>query len=96
MKVIKVVRANDNKHKYMAVIDDNSKQRLVRFGSYGMSDYTIHKDDERKQRYIARHQAREDWSKSGRLTPGFWAKHYLWTYTSKDKALEEIRRKYFD
>lgn len=55
--------------------------KTIHFGSKGMSDYTINKDPERKRLYIIRHspkdrplcgRARENWSKSGILTPGFW------------------------
>jgi len=38
--------------KYVLITPDNKK---INFGALGMSDYTIHKDDERKKRYIARH-----------------------------------------
>ena len=33
----------------------NPQNKRIHFGAANMSDYTIHKDDERKQRYIARH-----------------------------------------
>ena len=33
--------------------------KTVAFGSKGMSDYTIHKSEDRKQAYIGRHQKRE-------------------------------------
>jgi hypothetical protein len=39
--------------KYMAIIDD---KKTVHFGAAGMSDYTKHKDKERKERYLARHR----------------------------------------
>ena len=45
--------ANDGKHKYY-IITDTGKKLL--FGAYGYSDYTIHKDEKRKQRYISRHK----------------------------------------
>jgi len=38
--------------KYMLV---NPQGKKIHFGSANMSDYTIHKDDARKQRYIDRH-----------------------------------------
>jgi len=38
--------------KYMLVSDTGKK---IHFGAAKMSDYTIHKDDARKDRYIARH-----------------------------------------
>ncbi len=40
------------------------------FGASGYSDFTIHKDEQRKQRYIKRHN-NENWSKSGIDTAGF-------------------------
>ena len=45
--------------KYDDVIDD---KKTIPFGAKGMSDYTIHKDDERKERYINRHKKAEDWN----------------------------------
>ncbi len=38
-----------------------------------MSDYTKHKDETRKQRYIDRHRARE----TNPETPGYWALNVL-------------------
>ena len=50
--------------------------RTIHFGSEGMSDYTKHKDPERKERYIKRHQKRENWNDPS--TAGFWARWILW------------------
>ena len=44
--------------KYDAVTDD---KKTISFGAKNYSDYTIPKDDERKQRYIARHKKNEQW-----------------------------------
>jgi hypothetical protein len=52
------------------------------------------KDEERKQRYIARHKKNEDWTKSGIDTPGFWAYRYLWSYPTKTQAYENIKKNY--
>jgi hypothetical protein len=64
--------------KYTAIFyDDNRKKiRTTHFGSAGMSDYSKHKDDERKQRYLDRHRANENWEdyKSG----GSLARYILW------------------
>lgn len=64
--------------KYTAIFyDDNRKKiRTTHFGSAGMSDYTKHKDIERKQRYLDRHSANENWDdyKSG----GSLARYILW------------------
>ena len=42
--------------KYYIITNDNKK---VYFGAAGMSDFTIHKDEARKQRYIDRHKKNE-------------------------------------
>lgn len=58
------------------------KGKIVSFGSKGMSDYTIHKDKERRNRYRARHSKIK--LKDGRLaykvkgTPAFFSWHILW------------------
>ena len=41
--------SSDPSKKYDAIIDD---KKNISFGQRGASDYTKHKDDERKQRYI--------------------------------------------
>lgn len=43
--------------KYMLVSNNNPS---IHFGAKGMSDYTIHKDDGRKLRYIMRHRKNEE------------------------------------
>jgi uncharacterized membrane protein (UPF0182 family) len=78
--------------KYYIITKDNKK---VYFGSAGMSDYTIHKDEARKQRYINRHKTNETkyWNKSGVDTASFWSRFYLWEYPTKDEAYKHIKQK---
>ena len=45
--------ANDGKHKYYLITNDNKK---VYFGAAGMSDFTQHKNEDRKNLYINRHK----------------------------------------
>jgi hypothetical protein len=56
---MKLVRANDGKHKWIAEFKDGTK---TKFGAVGMDDYTIKHDKEQRDRYLARHQARENWN----------------------------------
>ena len=58
--------------KYDARIDGT---KTVSFGKKGASDYTKHKNKDRTNQYIDRHKAREDWTKSGATTAGFYNKH---------------------
>lgn len=92
MKLIKLVVSSNPDKKYDAYLDVNGKERKVSFGAKGMSDYTQHHDDERKERYIKRHRANEDWSDP--LTAGFWSKHYLWNLKTKEESLKYIKHHY--
>ena len=74
--------------KYYIITNDNKK---VYFGAAGMSDFTIHKDGQRRQRYIKRH-SNENWSKSGIDTAGWWSLKYLWSYPTKKEAYNHIKK----
>jgi hypothetical protein len=61
--------------KYYIITESNKK---VYFGASGYSDFTHHKYEQRKQRYIDRHKTNENWSKSGIDTVGFWSRWLIW------------------
>ncbi len=75
--------------KYYIITNNNKK---VYFGQAGASDFTIHKDEARKQRYIDRHKHNENWSKSGIDTAGWWSLKYLWSYPTKEEAYNNIKK----
>lgn len=93
MSIVYMRKSTRKGKKYMVtIIHKNNKRCTVHFGANGMSDYTKHKDKDRMKRYEARHRSRENWTKSGICTAGFWAKWILWSkpgiklasdYTSK-------------
>ena len=58
MEVI-IKRSHKPDKKFDAIIDN---KKTVAFGAKGMADFTLHKDPERKARYIARHRSNEDWA----------------------------------
>ena len=94
MKVVRMVQANDGKNKYMVYIrDDNDKIHTVKFGAKGYSNFTKHKNPMRKQRYITRHQKRENWGKSGAFTPGFWSRWVLWNKPTIQASLRVAKLK---
>lgn len=68
--------------------------KTVKFGAQGYSDYTIHRENERKQRYIIRHQRRENWNKSGIQTPGFWSRWILWNKTTIAESVRFTSKKF--
>jgi hypothetical protein len=85
----KLIKLNNNHaKKYLVITPDNKK---IRFGANGYSDYTIHKDPKRKERYIARHSVNEDWSNLD--MPGTWSRYILWnkpTITSSIRDMEKL------
>ena len=92
MKIILKKSTNKNK-KLMAMLPNGN---VVHFGASGYSDFTIHKDKERMQRYIARHKGsgNQDWSKKGIDTAGFWSRWILWSKPSLKEAIEFTSKKF--
>lgn len=91
MKQIVYLLKSPRQDKKWMVIIDNKK---VHFGAKGYSDYTKHKDAERKARYIKRHCAKENWKKSGIFTAGFWSRWLLWGEPTLKASKSEIERKF--
>ena len=77
--------------KYFIITKDNNK---VYFGASGYSDFTIHKDEARKQMYINRHKTNEDWNKSGIDTAGFWSRWLLWNKPTIKNSYLDIKEKF--
>jgi hypothetical protein len=79
--------------KYYIITKDNKR---VYFGQASASDFTIHKDEDRKNRYIKRHEKNESkfWNKSGIDTPSFWALNLLWNKPTIKESYQDIKRKY--
>ena len=83
--------ANDGKHKYYIVTKSEKK---VYFGAAGYSDFTKHKDEARKNRYIKRHEKNEEWGKSGIDTAGFWSRWLLWNKPTIRDSYEDIKKRF--
>ena len=91
---IEIVRSSRQGKKYDAVIQrEDGRTKTVPFGATGYSDYTIHKDKDRKERYIIRHKANEDWSSQGYETAGFYSRWILWNLPSlRASVADTIKR----
>ncbi len=63
------------------------------FGASGYSDFTIHKDGERKLRYIKRHN-NENWTKSGINSAGFWSRWLLWNLPTISASYQDIKKRF--
>ena len=83
--------ANDGKHKYYIITESGKK---VCFGAAGYSDFTMHKDETRKQRYLDRHKNKENRTESGINTACFWSRWYLWNKTTKSESYNDIKSRF--
>lgn len=93
MKLKSLSQARDNIHKYVAVIElDDGRTRTVRFGAAGMSDFTKHKDEERKQRYLDRHRETENWNDI--TTAGAWSRWLLWNKPTLSESLQDLKKRF--
>ena len=89
---VKFVKSDRDGKKMKAVFyDDNKKVKTTHFGAEGMSDYTKHKDNERKQRYLDRHKKNENWNDY--QTAGSLSRYILWNKTSLHDSTNDYKKK---
>ena len=77
--------------KYDARIDGS---KTVSFGQKMASDFTKHKNPDRKEAYLARHKAREDWINSGAKAAGFYSKNVLWNKPTLKESIDDINKRF--
>ena len=104
-KLCAVVEATEKGKKYEAIFRDakcpckaseepscGRKETKVAFGAKGMSDYTIHKDDERKERYLKRHEKNEDWNDY--KSRGALSRWLLWNKKTLKASIEDFKKRF--
>ncbi len=97
-----IKRSKYSKKLYTAIITANGKTHRVNFGDPTAEQYSrsfhencnIHKNKERKENYINRHKSRENWSKSGVLTAGFWSRWLLWNKPTLKESANDIKKRF--
>jgi len=80
--------------KYTAIFydDDRKKIKTTHFGLKNASHFTIHKDEERKQRYLDRHRANEDWNDY--KTAGALSRWLLWAKPTISASYNDYLKKF--
>ena len=74
--------------KFEAIIDG---RKTVPFGQRGASDYTIHKDKKRKERYLARHKNDNN---NNPLYPSFYSTHLLWSKPTLTESIKDTNTRF--
>ena len=85
-----VIQQSRKKGKKLDAVIDGKK--TVSVGQKNASDFTLHKDEERKERYIARHQKNENWRDP--KTAGFYSRWILWNKTTVQASVNDINKRY--
>ena len=68
------------------------KIKTTHFGQRGASDYTKHKDDDRKKRYMTRHKKNENWNKP--MTAGALSRWILWNKKTLSSSISSYKKKF--
>jgi hypothetical protein len=79
-QLLKVEKANDGKHKFVAIFEKDGREKQVPFGSKGMNDFTLFKSKAEglvhRDRYRIRHS--KDLRTLDPTKPGFLSYYILW------------------
>ena len=86
------ITKSDRDKKFKAVLRGLKVKKTIHFGAKGMSDFTIHKDKERKKRYLARHKVNENWNVPD--TAGSLSRWILWNKPSFTASFNDYKNKF--
>jgi len=93
MKRVEIKPSKIKGKKLTAVFyEDNKKIKTTHFGAAGMSDFTINKDPQRKQRYLNRHRARENWNAP--MTAGALSRWILWNKKTREASIRDFKNRF--
>lgn len=91
-KLISIKKSNKPEKKLMATFLNlqSGRKKTTHFGAFGMSDYTKHKNKERKLRYISRHKKRENWNDP--TSAGALSRYILWNKTTLNSSIIDFKK----
>lgn len=94
-KLLTIKKSHNKDKKLDAVFEnkDTGREKTISFGASGMSDFTKHKDTERKERYLNRHKKNENWDNP--LTAGALSRFVLWGPTTSIRKNVNIFKQKF-
>jgi len=94
-ELVKITKSTHPDKKLCAVFRNEvtNRERFVHFGLAGMSDYTIHKDADRKKNYLKRHKNAEDWKNP--FSRGALSRWILWNKESLRESILDYKRRFF-
>ena len=93
MKLISLKKSPRDEKKYVAVFDlGNGRTKTTHFGATGYSDFRSNRSEERRDAYIRRHSARENFNDP--TTAGSLARWLLWSEPTLELALKKFKARF--
>lgn len=92
---VSIKKSTNKTKKLMAIFYDKdmNKIKTVHYGASGYSDYTLHLDPKRKERYIARHSKNnQDWTDP--MTAGTLSRYVLWNKTTIEASIKDYIKRF--
>ena len=80
--------------KYSVQLLIDGKRKTINFGATGYSDFTKHKDNDRKKNYLARHKPGQNWTRTGVNTAGFWSRWISWNKPTIESSLNDTLKRF--
>ena len=68
------------------------REKTVHFGAQGYSDYTKHRDNTRKQRYLNRHKKNENWNDP--TSAGALSRFILWGEPTLSASITKYKHRF--
>lgn len=92
VELVSIGPSSQSKKKMMAKFLINGRSKTTHFGAKGYSDFTIHKDEARKERYLARHRKRENWDDP--TTAGALSRWILWNKPTLEESIDDYKTRF--
>jgi len=97
MKLISITKSTNPEKKYQALFLIDGKEKRVQFGAIKASgepysDFTVHHDEQRKNRYLERHGEREHWNDP--TSPGALSRWILWNKPTLSESIEDFKKRF--
>ena len=92
MKLLSIKPSTAKNKKYTATFLINDKEKVVQFGQKGSSTYIDHKDDKKKDAYIARHKVNENFNNP--LSSGSLSRYILWNKTTLSASISDFKKRF--
>jgi len=92
LKLLSIKRSPKKDKKLVATFCRSGRIKQTHFGAKGMSDFTIHKDKARMERYKNRHSRRENWNDP--TSAGALSRWVLWNKPSLRGSIADYKRRF--